>query len=199
MIRQVARSKRIGYGPFKSWDEFYFKAWCDELGRTGYLQKWAYEPYPFILTDGLYNRYTVEEKLKTKIKFVDKQQVILEPRSYTPDFIIFWRDELKGRLYQILNEGKKIETMFIAHQEDEACFSIVEIKPSFDRHNMTRLFVNNQKDVWEKYEKFVNLIKIEDLFKATFTPKIYLKTPTGKKRIPKWKPKTINQFISEAV
>lgn len=191
----MVKKKKIGYEPFKSWDEYYFSAWCSELGDRAYINEYSYEPYPFILSDGLYNKYTVEEKLKTKVKYIDKDQCILEPRFYTPDFLIFWGDELKGKLYQVLNEGRKIEAPFIAHQEDRECYSLVEIKPSFDRHNMTRLFVNNQKDVWEKFEKYVNLIKIDELFKQTFTPKAYLRTPTGLKRNPKWKVKTINQYI----
>lgn len=182
-------------GVFKSWDEYYFSRWCTELAIEGMIREALYEPYPFILTEGLTNKFTVEEKLKTKVKYVDKEQVILEPSRYTMDFLIFWEDEVKGKLFDVLGEGRKIAAPFIAHQEDENSFSFIEIKPSFDRFNMTRLFINTQKDIWEKYEKYINLIKINDLFKQTFTPQAYLKTPAGKKRTPKWKVVTIKQFL----
>lgn len=189
------RKKKIGYEPFKSWDEWYFMQFCTELAHNGAIREAIYEPYPFILTEGLYNKYTVEEKLKTKSKFIDKEQPILRPSSYTPDFLIFWDDSVRNKLFQVLNEGKEITAPFIAHCEDEGSYSIVEIKPSFDVHGKTQLFVNNQKFIWNTYEKFVNLIKITDLFKETFCPESYTKTSTGQKRKLSFKAKKIKDFL----
>lgn len=189
------RTKKKGFEPYKSWDEYYFAAYCIELMREGLVRACEYEPYPFILTEGLTNKYTVEEKLKTKSKFVDKEQIVLRPSLYTPDFLVFWGEGVRNKLFQVLNEGKEIVTPFIAHCEDEGSYSIIEVKPNFDRHGSTRLFINNQKSVWDKYEKFVNLTKIEELFKASFVPAAYLKTPSGAKRTPKWKTKTLKSFL----
>lgn len=192
----MAEKKELIRGRFRSWDEAYFFDWATLLMKAKYVRQILYEPYPFILTEGLVNKYTVEQKLKTKTKFVDMEQSILRRHEYTPDFIVFWTDEGKYQLFSVLGEGKKITTPFIAHCEDAGAYSVVEIKPSFNVRGKTDQFIIDQKSVWDKYEKFVNLIKIEELFPKTFTPPTFLKTPKGHKRTPKWKAKTINQFLN---
>lgn len=52
--------------------------------------------------------------------------------------------------------------------------SFIEVKPSFDQNNMTRLAVLNQKWVFEKFGLFINIVIPEKLFAKTFTPKRYL-------------------------
>lgn len=193
--KKKPKDKKKGYEPFKSWDEKYFWDWCKELSIYGGIIEAVYEPYPFILTEGLYNKYTVEEKLKTKTRFIDKEQALLRPSQYTPDFLIFWNDHMRNKLFQVLNEGKEITSFFVGHQEDHNAFSLVEIKPIFNFQSKETIFINNQKIVWEKYEKFVNLTKIEELFPVTFTPRSYLLTPTGKRRKLKWKDKKIEAFL----
>lgn len=190
-------NRKKGFEPYKSWDEYYFSEWCLALMKEGLVRACEYEPYPFILTEGLYNKYTVEEKLKTKIRFIDKQQPILRPSSYTPDFLVFWSEDARNKLFQVLNEGKEITAPFIAHCEDEGCYSLIEIKPNFDVHGKTQLFVNNQKFIWNTYEKYVNLIKITELFEMTFCPVSYTKTSTGLKRKINFKTKKIKDFLKQ--
>lgn len=182
-------------GRFRSWDEAYFAAYLNELESKGVVKEWTYEPFPFILTEGLVNRFTVKKVLKTKTKFVDMEQTLLRKREYTPDFMILWESSGYDKLYQPLGIGKELTAPFIAQSNDEEFFSIVEIKPTFSKHGGETIFTNNQKDVWEKYEQFVNLIKINDLFANTFTPVSYTKTPTGKKRALKWKARTVANFL----
>lgn len=184
-------------GIFLSWDEFYFASWCEEVKQAGFIKKWNYEPYPIILSEGMTNKYTYTKILKTKERVVEEEQVILRPSSYTPDFLIIWNEKAQRIFYDLLNGGLKIERPFISHCDDDVTFSLAEIKPVYDLHGKTRKFIDNhQKIVWERFEKFVNLIKIEELFKETFTPAAYLKTPKGGKRKPKWKVKTLKQFLN---
>jgi len=65
----------------------------------------------------------------------------------------------------------------------------------WDQNNMERLFKVNQKWMWQKHGVYVNLVKPQDLFQRTFTPKEYLRTPSGKPRKLNWKPKSLFDFL----
>lgn len=94
---------------------------------------------------------------------------------YTPDFKIEWKSCLE-------------------------CVSsdYIEIKPSFDSHNMTRLFTVNQKWVYAKYGIYVQKIVPEKLFKQTFIPDRFLRTDSGKqKRKIKFKYVRISEYLKE--
>ena len=86
----------------------------------------------------------------------------------------------------------------------------VEVKPSFDQNNMERLFVNNQKFIYDKCKLFVNLVEPIELFKKTFLPlaaepyfryKVVPKKAAakGKKKGDykfDWKPRNITEFLN---
>lgn len=84
--------------------------------------------------------------------------------EYTPDFFVTWENGAINAL----------RLPFIY----ELC--IIEVKPSFDAHNMTRLFKLNQKWVYQKYGIYVELVIPEKLFKSTFAPKRFRYTDSGK-------------------
>lgn len=182
---------------FDSTEEYYFNSYLTELFDAGFIDDYKAHPFSINLTEGLVNRYEEQKSLKTKIKSLFKSQIILRPSVYTPDFNIIWNSKAEGLFYTLLNNHQKIDTPFIASMENNKLCSIVETKPKFDRNNMTRLFVNNQKFIWDKYNKYINLIHITDLFEKTFTPREYLITPTGKQRVLKYIPQTLNQFIND--
>lgn len=84
-----------------------------------------------------------------------------------------------------------------------------EVKPDFDWQNMQRLFVNNQKFIWQSKQIFVNLVEPIELFKNTFLPAeaapYFRYKVLSKKALLKgkrkgdfkfdWIPKTIKQFL----
>ena len=109
----------------------------------------------------------VEDKILT--------QTILQPSSYTPDFIIYWEPKAIGIF--VSKESKtvgKIITPFLC--TDDELISIVETKGTFDMGNMTRLANNNIKFVYEKYNVYIDMIKVPAIFKKTFTPDRYYMT-----------------------
>lgn len=83
----------------------------------------------------------------------------LREHIYTPDFIVNWNTippKVRGVKWCLKNNQ-----------------SIIEIKPSFDKYNMTRLFMLNQKWMFDKHNIYVQLLKIDTVFKNTFKPKNY--------------------------
>jgi hypothetical protein len=95
---------------------------------------------------------------------------------------------------QSKTEGKII-TPFIC--SDDEMISIVETKGTFDMGNMTRLANNNIKFVYEKYQVYINMIKVPTIFDKTFTPDRYLMTDkTFQSRKIKYKNvRTLREFI----
>ena len=63
---------------------------------------------------------------------------------------------------------------------------------------MTRLAVNNIKDVYEKYDDYITMIKVPIIFKKTFTPERYLLTDKSfKQRKIKYATRSIKEFITQ--
>ena len=131
-----------------------------------------------------------------------KEQSLLNDSVYTPDFEIKWHKSalnifvnppiiklIDGVAYT--NELTKFDkNLFIKSGE-----CLVEVKPAFDKHNMTRLVNINIKQMMQRHNIFVNLVKIPDLFKKTFTPKKYLFTPTGKNKVINYKAVLLEEYL----
>lgn len=182
---------------YDSFEELHFAYWLNELKEEGFITDWSRTCLPISLTDGLYHSFTETKILKTKTKQNEKRQVLLAPSVYTPDFNICWSAKAKGTFFVTLAHDGRIATPFIGKQEADVYSSLVEIKPLFDQNNMTRVFKNNQKFIWDKYKEYVNLIYVTELFEQTFTPKKYRLTPTGKPRKINWNPITLKQFVDD--
>lgn len=187
---------------FDSKEELYFSWWCEELEQAGYIDSWN-QCKSYELGEKIINRYV--EKLKSKSK--EKEQTILSGSEYTPDFEINWNPsafELFYHEFPYLGADYKINTnlllaKFERHNET-CCKSIIEIKPSFDKNNMTRLNQLNRRWMYQKHSIFVNLIKVPDIFKDTFTPKKYLLTDTGKQqRIIHFPIVSLEQFVNISI
>ena len=183
---------------FDSKEELYFSWYLDELKRQRYINHWQRNETSYNLFGGLVHSYIkpmkrVEDKILT--------QTILQPSSYTPDFIIYWEPKAIGIF--VSKESKtvgKIITPFLC--TDDELISIVETKGTFDMGNMTRLANNNIKFVYEKYQVYINMVKVPTIFKHTFTPERYLFTDKsmqprkinyGTKKKPIG-PRTLSQF-----
>lgn len=165
-----------------------------ELQEKGYIEK-IERSESFTLSERFDKLYTETKQLKTKTKSVEKNQCLLREHVYTPEFKITWTH--KGYLYLTWSKYHtgKIDTNLF-HTAGKY-LSYIEVKPSFDKHGMTRLFIINQKMMYKIYGIFVNLVIPHELFKETFTPEAWLLTPTGRERKINWIVKNINHYIEK--
>jgi len=179
--------------PHESLTELYTLQWLFELKEKGYIEE-IERAKSFLLTEGFYNYYT--EPIKRGTSSRTKDQVVLRPSSYTPEFHVVWNKKADNLVW-IIGSNTKFDKTFIGHKDENGrIFTLIECKSSFDFSNMTRLFINNQKFLFDKYKMYVNLIKPDKLFECTFCPAAYLKTATGKERKIKYPIKTIDQYLS---
>lgn len=173
---------------FHSNEEMYFYWWAKELQEAGYIKSIEAQPEPFDLSDSLSINY--RQHLKTKEKLVPEE--ILKGHIYTTDFKIVWYETainiFTTPLHGDTRKKKGSSLQFIISHIDEQgeYYSNIEIKPIFDRNNMTRLVKINQKWVWDKYKEYVNIIIPIKHFNKTFTPNRFLLTDKS------MKPRTIN-------
>lgn len=162
-------------GGYDSMEELYFSWWLDELKESGKVVEYQ-RGISIELCDSKYTM--VEKQLKTKTKQVKKH--LLDAHIYTCDFIAVIKPEF----------FKKMGFEF------NGCVCYFEVKGSFDFNNMTRLFRINQKWVYDYSGKFINLVKVPDIFEKTFTPKKYLLTnKSGKERKIKFETRTLEQWV----
>lgn len=191
MAKEKKEQKYYNGLPVDSQEEVMAIMFFEELMEHGYVEK-IERAESIKLSERLENKYMQVVEMKTKTKEVEKNQVLLEDHVYTPEFVITWT--LKGsELFtdDIKFKVGKFEKPFVSQYWK----SVLEIKPSFDQNNMTRLFVINRKWVWDRHQIFVNLVQPHKLFEETFTPTAYLKTPTGKDRVIHWKVRTLEEYI----
>jgi len=135
---------------------------------------------------------------------------LLDSHYYTPDFRIVWNKKASGLFFINIDccpklalwdtASFKAQFRWIAGEYKEV--STVEIKPSHDFKNMEKLAKLNIQWVFQNYGIYVQIIKPvggykekECLFKKTFTPIKYFKTPTGKDRVQNYVFKLLTDFI----
>ncbi len=159
-----------------SYEEVYMLMYLYELKEKGLISEIERAP-SFELSPEVADTYEEIIQLKTKTKTVQKKNIILRKHIYTPEFKV------------------KVNNLKLFYHTEDIAY--IEVKPIYDQNNMTRLFKINQKWMFQKFGIIVNLVTPETLFQQTFTPKDYLKTPTGKKRKIKWEIKTINDWLYE--
>ena len=178
---------------FDSDEEMYFSWWLEELKELGYINKIEYQPEAFSLSSSIWVDYI--EHMKTKDKYVTEE--VLKGHIYTCDFYVEWNSDFdkSNKVSTSLTSGirkkKSASLQFILSQlnpDKPKSFSYIEVKPSYDMNNMTRLAKINQKWVWEKHGIFVNIVIPEKHFNKTFTPERFRTTnKSGKPRKIKYK------------
>jgi len=175
-----------------SFDEIFFLDWVFELMEMGYVKTVARAP-TCQLSPPFNHRYY--KPLKTKQR--SEVQTLLNKHVYTPEFYLEWEEKAKDIFFQYLDETKKITLPIVAqfNTSTNAYYSLFEVKPKFDQQNMERLFRINQKWVMQVTGKFVNLVKVNDLFPKTFTPMAFLYTRTGKDKKIDWSPITLTEYL----
>lgn len=176
-------------------EEYAFLIWLEELIERGFVES-VKRADSISLSESVVVEYTEEKQMKTKIKLVDKSQKLLEKHIYTPEFEVFFSKlGLKRMIHDLRFDEGKVDKLFISNGQ----VVIFEIKPEWDQNNMERLFKINQKWIYDKCKIFVNLIKPFQLFEKTFTPKAWLTTPTGKKRVIHWQVRSLDEYLLEVL
>lgn len=137
--------------------------------------------------------------LKREIEF------LMHPHEYTPDFNVQFNMQYRDVFYGVFVMGRKFPAQkipFLSFSPGQHA-AIIEVKPSFDQNNMTRLVRTNLKWVFDKYGIYIELVKVPEIFKDTFTPQKYIdlmqykiKSKEGKSKI-KFTVKTISQYKHE--
>jgi hypothetical protein len=185
---------------FDSIGELHFSYWTDELIREGYIEQVVLQPEPYMLSNQITKMYEKEMK-KTENKLIP--QTVLREHIYTPDVLIIWTKKAKGVFY-VTMEGtdKLLPHHLIANYQGfenrDVWATTIELKPSFDHQNMTRLASLNIKWVYEKYNHIIEMVKMPDFFKKTFTPDRYLLTDkTYESRKINFKIKSLRSFIAD--
>ena len=182
---------------FDSDEEMYAYWYFDELRKNGYVKDIVLQPESFNLSKQLTSTY--KHEMKTKAKMV--QEEILKAHIYTADLLIVWEQKAKGIFYETINGGTRMKkglskVKFVANTKAGDHVSTIEVKPSYDQNNMTRLAKINQKWVWEKHGYFVTIMVPEKWFKNTFTPTRYLFTnKSGKPRSIKYGVKQLKEYL----
>lgn len=181
---------------YDSLDELAMLQWLHELKAYGYIKK-IERSESFLLCDSLVNNFV--QKVG-KVSSKPAVQTLLHGHSYTPEFKVLWEERAREKFVHLPVDCKRFEKVFVGTADIKGYNSLltyIEVKPIFDQNNMERLFKINQKWMWDKHKIFVNLVKVQELFPKTFTPKAYLTTPTGRVRIMKWEPTTLTQYLNK--
>jgi hypothetical protein len=179
----------------RSDEEWYFSFWCDELINAGIINRYMYESNTFTLSKA--KKYPLLIVMKTKTKLSEKG--LLEEHVYTPDFLIEWNEGYLNRFFRIINDETctaKCPFFAIRSTKDNKAYTFIETKGNYDANNMTRLFKITQKWLYDKYNLYVDLLKIPDLFKKTFTPERYKFTnSTMQPRTINFPVRTLNEYL----
>lgn len=191
--------------PVDSEEEVLTIMWLEELMVTGHILK-IERAESFELSAPVTTRYSEIKQLKNSSKEIEKEQSLLRGHIYTPEFKVTLSKEgfklLSWRPFttvygQYSEKNRKCESTFIGYLDNgDTEVVYIEVKPSWDKNNMTRLFTINQKWLQHKLGIFVNLIQPEKLCEKTFTPKAWLTTKTGKARVIHWDIRSLEDYLT---
>lgn len=181
---------------FESDEEKYFTWMLEELKEAGYVIEWGRPNNSFFLSQQI--KYTKETKRKTLSNKIEERELLAQ-HVYTPDYVIIWDVKAVDLFVHVLELSEIVTCPFYGHYDASGyVYSIIEIKPVFDRHNMTREFTINKKWVYQTYGVYIDLIKVPLIFKQFFLPKHYLFT--DKNKVPRkinFKFKTFKEYCHD--
>jgi len=187
-------------------DEVYFNWFLLELEHYGFIENIKLQPDSFKMSDKKIVKYYDNSNTSKKKKIV--KNLKLDPgRVYTADSYCVWNDKAKNIFHFCIDEChddmvyehnlKKIPFVSNKYKNDKY-ISYFEVKPSFDRNNMTRLVKNNISFIYYRYGILINLVIKEKLFEKFCTPERYLYTDLKKrKRKLNFEPILIKDFVNE--
>ena len=183
-------------------EELYYTWWLEDLQSKDIIKNFEKGR-----TYDLSNKFDIHYIKELKSKSKEETQSIMHDHKYSPDFEIHFNysNEYINKLLHVYdvtcpktskwtNEPLLVNSIGMPNRS-----VIVEIKPSFDANNMTRLFRLNQKWMMDKYDIYVNEVEIAKLFESTFTPSRYLYTDKGNqlRQINKWKVISVDEYLNK--
>jgi len=192
--KRVARKHKTGVYNGITWEsheELNFLYWAEEMQKEGFIREIT-RAESYSLSDAVTINYIKQLKSSGK----PMSQVVMKGHVYTPEFDIAWTSLACPFLWDRRSGAKREKHHIFEAYYHNGYHSIVEIKPMHDFKNMERLVKLNIKWLLQREGVWVNLIKNEMLFPATFTPLKYHKTSTGKPRAIKWEDRTVKQYIN---
>lgn len=187
---------------FDSQEEEWMYWWFKELESAGYVKLVEMHPFSYPLFDGVSVKYFEPYKKKEGGKYTDEP--IIPEHVYTPDMIVWWDDSALGLFAEPFNsdnrkkKGRVIDKILCQkHDEEAAWYSVIEVKPNFDRFNMIRIAKIHIQWVFQKFSDYINIVSPKTHFPKSFTPQKYMITKTGKARkLPYKKVLTLDEFIN---
>lgn len=194
-------AKKYHMSEFQSKEELYFSWYCNDLFNAGYIKGFTPQPQTFKLFEA--KGITHIQKLKTKDKI--RELSLIQAHEYTPDFMLHWTKKAKGIFYRPIESDNDDdyyyhpgEIPFLSSPTEPTC-SHIEIKPDFNFQNKTDKASISVKWVYDKYGIFVDIVKINQLFKNTFVPERYFLTDKGgqQRQISKYTPKKLSEYVYE--
>ncbi len=157
----------------KSQEEVWFYDWCYILKKHGIITKIVYEPDPIELTPAIWSEGIIGKK---KVK-----KCVERAMQYTTDFLIEWNPEFLGTMFINLQNYYKNQLPLITHVNNSYT-TLIEVKPTFDQNNMTRVATDRIKFTYHIHGIYINIIMPPDFFKVTFSPYSYFYTKAGNER-----------------
>lgn len=191
---------------FESKEEVYFYWWLKELEKRKLIYSIEYQPKPFQLSDKVF--ITWGKQLKTKVK--KQSTLFLDEKTYTADFLFYWNEKLLNKLFMCFDDTiyqsyKNFPFIANKSKKNGQYFSVVDIKGTFDEHNMQRIFSIDQKWIFQKYRIYVQkiithpmvtdkgkIIPATALFPNTFIPERFILTDNKQTVKGKFKSRKIN-------
>lgn len=148
-------------------EEMYLEWYLQELKDNGLVKHFTNEIKPIKLNKAFEVTVTIPMK---RVPDKKKVKTYIEEHNYTPDYFVIWEPAAL--------QHKGITDYFVIASNDAGhLYSYIEVKPMYDKNNMTRIFKQRtQPWIWDKYNWFVQLVKVPMIFKHTFTPGRYLLT-----------------------
>jgi len=180
----------------EKWMQIYF----EQLKEERLIKEIIYQPEPIILS----NRVVVpiHKQLKTKVKIINKP--ILIEREYTMDFIIIWNT--RNIFHKSISDDYYEEKLPLFFSNMNESYIEVKSNSRFD-HNMKRFFLSRtQPIVWDKFNIYINLIEVPNIFKNTFIPdkilhEFYYRKRTKKNNVGdkkyNFEYRTLKEFLNE--
>ena len=139
---------------YDSQEEVDFAKWIEESKLNGLIESSIYHPESLILTE----RKTIPDtvQLKTKTKSIEK--FLLHPLTYQVDWEIVFTN--------------KFQIVFPSHgllSFNDRIY-LIDVKGAYNLRNVHRIFIMQQKLVYDKYGMYVNMVVPEKFFAKTFVP-----------------------------
>lgn len=203
--KRVAKPKAPKVGlymgcEFESFCELSLLYFAEELIKAGYAERVERSP-SYSLCDPVQSSYAVQLKRASK----QETQTISQGVTYTPDYDIYFTGRALGIFCWDLTSGKKWDKNLLVVQPFtdgviptlyRAC---CEVKPDFSRNSTTPKSVQSMKWLYQRLGVYVNLFRPNRIFEGLFLPDKYLMTERGTKRILKFKPKTLQEYLKTKI